>query len=909
MTPLLLGVVDPSAAASSLVFWAAQSLAVGTIAALLTWLLASSVMRKARPGLLAAMWLVVLVKFVVPVGPQFNYSLSSLVAAIVPLHSIAAFAGASETCATGPNARDMTNDVLRRPPMLQDLPLIGDLMIVTTVGAGPQAVAGSPFPPKSTSNFAAKPTTIAWVAGLPWLSMLAVAYVAGLAIVTTVRVVAYRRFLARSRALPLAEPTLRDYVHSLCRESGLVRMPTVRFSAQWPTPFVYGLISPTLVISVRQYNGPAELRAVLLHEIAHLRRGDLLVRYLQWVVGTLLFFWPVVAWVNRRIDLAREQACDEWALRHSRLSAAAYARCLLRAARARRSGWSVYVPAAMAANASHVERRIDMIMNTSTGLRRGRFLGLLGGAALVVWGGFVLSGANAAMFRAVRPAQDAAQAATGDVLVESKVIVLNADGQPLDAQTVRGVPILSDLPIIENLFRSGGASGNMTSRVFVRRLDGAGGEPHDVTIRMSAQPSPEMLASFLAAHPTADANGDGALSAEEHDAYLIALALRAPAGVLAEYPDADANHDGVLSADEAAKLVTVGGPHRMSLPAINVVGHKLDDTDANAAGKPRMIKMIATNDMSGATCDKVDPAVIADAIAKAKAGGGSSVVCIKSATCNVDAKVSDDASAGMGDMKVKVDHDDANNALKIIVGDGEPVVVKLDADGGADQTIEEPGRKIVVRRIVSGSSNGPAGQSIDLTADQNVNVICTKASSDVDCADVSALIADRLELRTPMPPAFWLTRNVDAVPTADEVGQYVGLARTAPLADFLAANPTADANGDGVLTADERDAFIAKQGEEIRAHILQSMPDADLNGDGTLTEQEMHEFFMSKANAGGAMNVSGGKPRVMFFRSGSGMGGAVTTTADDGAGQHELIMKVHAVRNADGTVTTTTTDK
>ncbi len=69
----------------------------------------------------------------------------------------------------------------------------------------------------------------------------------------------------------------------------------------------------------------------MVHEVTHLRRGDPWLRCLQWIAGTVLFFWPVVAWVNRHIDLAREHACDRWALRHGKLCASEYARCLLEA--------------------------------------------------------------------------------------------------------------------------------------------------------------------------------------------------------------------------------------------------------------------------------------------------------------------------------------------------------------------------------------------------------------------------------------------------------------------------------------------------------------------------------------------------------------------------------------------------
>src|SRR5688572_29316796 len=57
--------------------WLALGVVHGTVLAAITGVLALTVLRRARPALLAALWLVVLVKFLVPVGPGWSLSLSS----------------------------------------------------------------------------------------------------------------------------------------------------------------------------------------------------------------------------------------------------------------------------------------------------------------------------------------------------------------------------------------------------------------------------------------------------------------------------------------------------------------------------------------------------------------------------------------------------------------------------------------------------------------------------------------------------------------------------------------------------------------------------------------------------------------------------------------------------------------
>jgi hypothetical protein len=49
-----------------------------------------------------------------------------------------------------------------------------------------------------------------------------------------------------------------------------------------------------------------------LHELAHLRRRDDWTCMAQRLIGALLFFNPLVAFVARRLDLEREVACDDW---------------------------------------------------------------------------------------------------------------------------------------------------------------------------------------------------------------------------------------------------------------------------------------------------------------------------------------------------------------------------------------------------------------------------------------------------------------------------------------------------------------------------------------------------------------------------------------------------------------------
>lgn len=60
---------------------------------------------------------------------------------------------------------------------------------------------------------------------------------------------------------------------------------------------------------------PDFLEAVLSHELAHLRRRDLWIIYLQRLVETTLFFHPAVWWLSSRLQREREWCCDAFAVR------------------------------------------------------------------------------------------------------------------------------------------------------------------------------------------------------------------------------------------------------------------------------------------------------------------------------------------------------------------------------------------------------------------------------------------------------------------------------------------------------------------------------------------------------------------------------------------------------------------
>lgn len=96
------------------------------------------------------------------------------------------------------------------------------------------------------------------------------------------------------------------------------------------SPTALGLLSPAIVLPTWLLNdlSTTELRQILLHELAHLRRWDDWSNLLQKIVKALFFFHPAVWWMEKKISLEREIACDEAVLAHTD-NPRAYAQCLV----------------------------------------------------------------------------------------------------------------------------------------------------------------------------------------------------------------------------------------------------------------------------------------------------------------------------------------------------------------------------------------------------------------------------------------------------------------------------------------------------------------------------------------------------------------------------------------------------
>jgi bla regulator protein BlaR1 len=84
-------------------------------------------------------------------------------------------------------------------------------------------------------------------------------------------------------------------------------------------PAVIGYFKPVILFPVGMFVSlpPDEIEAILLHELAHIRRRDFVVNLLQQLVEIIFFFNPSVRWVSSLMKSERENCCDEIAVQQT----------------------------------------------------------------------------------------------------------------------------------------------------------------------------------------------------------------------------------------------------------------------------------------------------------------------------------------------------------------------------------------------------------------------------------------------------------------------------------------------------------------------------------------------------------------------------------------------------------------
>lgn len=267
-------------------------------------------------------WLIVLLRFVLPIPGLVN------VPALSPQSAAPPDSGYVEPV-TARNANPMPNEV---NPALTTESVTGrprpvnNYVFPGTAGTRTEAIIyddGQAVYTENTSVYSAKESAAAktsawgslWQGAKKLLTLWETwfyVWAAGAAISFVGCVVSYCRFARHLRRTGLIPRDIDLEVYFSMpggRKPGLIRSGFVT------TPMLIGLFNSTIVLPDRRYT-PEMLNNVFAHELEHYRRGDIAYKWFAAFVSALHWFNPLVYIMRNEIDSACELSCDEQVLRY-----------------------------------------------------------------------------------------------------------------------------------------------------------------------------------------------------------------------------------------------------------------------------------------------------------------------------------------------------------------------------------------------------------------------------------------------------------------------------------------------------------------------------------------------------------------------------------------------------------------
>jgi bla regulator protein blaR1 len=206
---------------------------------------------------------------------------------------------------------------------------------------------------------------------LPYISAI---YIAGLAINLLKFGGEWNKIrLIKRSVIPAGQ--MQQFINTFSKKLDIKKYIQLKFSDLIDVPCMIGYFKPVILlpVSLATYLTACEIEAILLHELAHIKRNDYLINLLQQVAGIMLFFNPFVQLFNRIINQERENGCDDLVVEKTS-KPLIYARALLKLEESRVSNLKL----ALAATGKkyHLLNRIERIMKTKKPIGNVRHLSL-----------------------------------------------------------------------------------------------------------------------------------------------------------------------------------------------------------------------------------------------------------------------------------------------------------------------------------------------------------------------------------------------------------------------------------------------------------------------------------------------------------------------------------------------------
>ncbi|WP_321316884.1 TonB-dependent receptor plug domain-containing protein [Labilibaculum sp.] len=143
-----------------------------------------------------------------------------------------------------------------------------------------------------------------WMIGMLFLSINLI-----LKYIHTLKLKKHLTYPLRTNFKAIADSLVTKYnlkQNILFKESGLLEIPSV-----------IGYFKPIVLIPVSMLSGIPEnqLEIIIAHELAHIRRHDYLLQFIQGIIELIFFYHPVVWWLSSVVNAEREHICDDLAVK------------------------------------------------------------------------------------------------------------------------------------------------------------------------------------------------------------------------------------------------------------------------------------------------------------------------------------------------------------------------------------------------------------------------------------------------------------------------------------------------------------------------------------------------------------------------------------------------------------------
>lgn len=234
----------------------------------------------------------------------------------------------------------------------------------------------------------------------------------------------------RRKGITTASEDLQTFFEFLVESMGIKRRVQLVISRQIDIPATLGFLKPIVLLpaaAVAQLT-PAQLEAVLLHELAHIKRNDYFWNLLLSVTETMLFFNPFALLLIGIARKERENSCDDHVMNFQQ-NAAVYAEALLNVEKARARNPQLLM--ALGDNKHHLMDRVKRILNLPAEKNKisTRLLALVFFTLLFAMTGWIIKGSTHTTIAAKenKPAKDRTAYRTNAVYISPDAVLKKND--------------------------------------------------------------------------------------------------------------------------------------------------------------------------------------------------------------------------------------------------------------------------------------------------------------------------------------------------------------------------------------------------------------------------------------------------------------------------------------------------